>query len=382
MKQVLLISGILFLMACGASKKEDAAGLNDKKAALEGLKKQKTELDQKIISLEQEIVKMDPNAVEEKTKLVSVTEVKLQDFEHYIDLQGKIATENIYFVSPRGQGGQVKAIYVKQGDRVKKGQLLLKLDDAVVRQSIAQLETQLSFAKNLYQRQQNLWNEGIGTEVQFLTAKNNVDNVEKQMAVVREQLNLSNVYAEVNGVAETVSIRVGEFFTGSPQAGITIVNPSNLKATVDVPENYVSKIRKGMSVVVEVPDAGKTFKTQISLISETINNISRSFVAESKVPGDPMLKPNQVAVVKILDHQSKNAVVVPVETVQTDDKGKYVYVMADEKGKKVARKRQVVIGEFYSDLIEVRNGIAAGDKVITKGFQGLYEGQLLELTSL
>lgn len=382
MKQILMITAIVLLNACGSSKKEEAAGLTDKKVELEGLKKQKAELDQKIISLEQEIVKLDPNAVEEKTKLVSVTEVKLQDFEHYIDLQGKIATENIYFVSPRGQGGQVKAIYVKQGDKVRKGQLLMKLDDAVVRQNIAQLETQLNFAKNLYQRQQNLWNEGIGTEVQFLTAKNNVDNVEKQIAVVKEQLNLSNVYAEVSGVAETVSIRVGEFFTGSPQAGITIVNPSTLKATVDVPENYVSKIRKGMAVVVEVPDAGKKFNTQINLISETINNISRSFVAESKVPADPQLKPNQVAVVKILDHQSKNAVVVPVETVQTDDKGKYVYVLTEEKGKKVARKRPVVIGEFYSDLIEVRNGIAAGDRVITKGFQGLYEGQLLELSAL
>ena len=135
-----------------------------------------------------------------------------------------------------------------------------------------------------------------------------------------------------------------------------------------------------MPVVVEVPDLNKSFKTNISLISETINNISRSFVAESKVPSDPMLKPNQVAVVKILDHRSKNAVVVPVETIQTDDKGKYVYVLAEEKGKKVARKRSVTIGEFYSDLIEVRNGISTGDKVITKGFQGLYEGQLLEVT--
>ena len=269
---------------------------------------------------------------------------------------------------------------MKQGDNVKKGQLLLKLDDAVIRQNIAQLETQLSFAKNLYQRQQNLWNEGIGTEVQYLTAKNNVDNIERQLSVVKEQLNLSNVYAQVSGVAETVTIRVGEFFSGSPQAGITIVNPSNLKATVDVPENYVSKISKGMPVVVEVPDLNKSFKTNISLISETINNISRSFVAESKVPSDPMLKPNQVAVVKILDHRSKNAVVVPVETIQTDDKGKYVYVLAEEKGKKVGRKRSVTIGEFYSDLIEVRNGISTGDKVITKGFQGLYEGQLLEVT--
>lgn len=382
MKQISLITALFFLMACGASTADKSkGGINDKKASLESFKKQKEELDKKISALEAEIAKLDPSSVEEKAKLVSISEVKLQDFQHFIDLQGRITTENTYNVSPRGQGGQVKAIYVKLGDHVKKGQLLLKLDDAMVRQNIAQMETQLSFAKSIYDRQKNLWNEGIGTEVQYLTAKNNVENLEKQMAVVKEQLSLSNVYAEVSGVAETVNIRVGEFFTGAPNAGITIVNPSALKAVVDVPENYVAKIKKGMPVIVEVPDLSKQYKTSINLVSETINNISRSFVAEAKVPADNVLKPNQVAVVKILDHQSKNAVVIPVEIVQTDENGKYIYVVGEEKGKKVAKKKPVTIGEFYADLIEVKSGVAAGDKIITRGFQGLYENQVLELTA-
>lgn len=382
MKQISLITALFFLTACGASTADKSkGGINDKKASLESFKKQKEELDKKISALEAEIAKLDPSSVEEKAKLVSVSEVKPQDFQHYIDLQGRITTENTYNVSPRGQGGQVKAIYVKLGDHVKKGQLLLKLDDAVIRQNIAQMETQLSFAKSIYDRQKNLWNEGIGTEVQYLTAKNNVENLEKQMAVVKEQLNLSNVYAEVSGVAETVNIRVGEFFTGAPNAGITIVNPSALKAVVDVPENYVAKIKKGMPVIVEVPDLSKQYKTSINLVSETINNISRSFVAEAKVPADNILKPNQVAVVKILDHQAKNAVVIPVEIVQTDESGKYIYVVGEEKGKKVAKKKPVTIGEFYADLIEVKSGVTAGDKIITRGFQGLYENQVLELAA-
>ncbi|WP_336515940.1 efflux RND transporter periplasmic adaptor subunit [Pollutibacter soli] len=382
MKKISLITALFFLMACGASTADkNKGGINEKKASLESFKKQKEELDKKILALEAEIAKLDPSTVEEKAKLVSISEIQPQDFQHFIDLQGKITTENTYNVSPRGQGGQVKAIYVKLGDRVKKGQLLLKLDDAVVRQNIAQLETQVSFAKSIFERQKNLWNEGIGTEVQYLTAKNNVENLEKQMAVVKEQLNLSNVYAEVSGVAESVNIRVGEFFSGAPMAGITIVNPSALKAVVDVPENYVAKIKKGMPVIVEVPDLNKKYKTSINLVSETINNISRSFVAEAKVPADNILKPNQVAVVKILDHQAKNAVVIPVEIVQTDENGKYIYVVGEEKGKKVAKKKPVTIGEFYSDLIEVKSGIAAGDKIITRGFQGLYENQVLELAA-
>ncbi|HEX5667508.1 MAG TPA: efflux RND transporter periplasmic adaptor subunit, partial [Chitinophagaceae bacterium] len=287
------------------------------------------------------------------------------------------ATENIYYVSPRGMGGQVKEIYVKQGDNVKKGQLLLKLDDAVVQQNIKQLETQLAFAKNIFDRQKNLWNDGIGTEVQYLTAKNNVEGLEKQMAVIKEQSSTSRVYAEVSGVVDNVNIRVGELFTGSPLAGITIVNPSALKATVDVPENYVSRIRKGMPVVVDVPDLGKSFNTQVSLISETINQNSRSFIAESRLPASPLLKPNQLAVVRILDHEAKNAIVVPVETIQADDKGKYVFVLKEENGKRIARKKPVTIGEFYDELIEIKTGIEAGEQLITKGFQGLYEGQLI-----
>ncbi len=377
MKPIAIITAILFLVACGGSKKDTAASITDKKVQLEGLKKDQLALTEKIITLEQEIAKLDPSTVAEKIKLVGVTVIEAQNFTHYIDLQGKIATENVYNVSPRGMGGQVKEIYVKQGDNVKKGQLLLRLDDALVQQNIKQLESQLAFAKNIFERQKNLWNDGIGTEVQYLTAKNNVEGLEKQMAIVKEQSSTSRVYSEVTGIVETVNIRPGELFTGSPLAGITIVNPSALKATVDVPENYVSKISKGMPVVVDVPDLGKSFNTQISLISETINNNSRSFIAESKLPASPLLKPNQLALVRILDHQSKNALVVPVETIQTDDKGKYVFVLKEENGKKVARKKPVNIGEFYDAEIEIKTGLVVGEQLITKGFQGLYEGQVI-----
>ena len=164
---------------------------------------------------------------------------------------------------------------------------------------------------------------------------------------------------------------------GSPLAGITIVNPTALKAVVDVPENYVSRIKKGMPVVISIPDLNESFNSSINLISETINVTSRSFTAESKVPGKTAVKPNQVAVVKILDHESKNAIVIPVETVQADEKGKYVYVQSQENGKMIARKKQITIGEFYDENIEVTSGLSTGDKLITKGYQGLYDGQLI-----
>jgi RND family efflux transporter MFP subunit len=377
MKQTAILTAVILLSACGGGAKNNLPA-GDLKGQLETLKKEREGIDQKIIKLEQELAKTD-TSLQEKSKLVGYTDIAPQTFSHYIDLQGRIATENIYYVTPRGMGGQVKELFVKAGDRVSKGQLIMRLDDALVKQNQKQLETQLAFAKNIYERQKNLWDEGIGTEVQFLTAKNNVDNLEKQLDILKEQTSTTRVISEVNGVVETVNIRVGETFTGNPQAGITIVNPSNLKASVDVPENYVSRIRKGMPVVVEVPDAAKHFDTQVSLVSETISANTRSFIAEAKLPTDPGLKPNQVAVVRILDHQAKDAVVVPVATVQSDDKGKFVYVISEESGKKLARRRSITIGELYDNLIEVKSGLAVGDKLITQGFQSLYEGQLLTI---
>jgi RND family efflux transporter MFP subunit len=380
MKQFLLICTLFLIAACSGNKEEnkDLAG---KKAELEKLTKERDAIAAKITSLEADIQKMSGGTVAEKAKLVEVTELLNQDFAHYIELQGKITTENVSYVTPRGMGGQVKSIYVKEGDNVKKGQLLLKLEDGIIQQNIKQVESQLSFAKNIFSRQENLWKEGIGTEVQYLSAKNNVESLEKQIDLIKEQLSTTSVYAQVSGIVEDVSIRVGETFMGSPMAGITIVNPSSMKAVVDVPENYVAKIRKGMPVVIAVPDLNQSFNSTISLISETINVTSRSFVAESKVSGNKDLKPNQIAVVKILDHEAKNAIVIPVETVQSDEKGKYVYVAVVEGNKTVARKRTVSIGEFYDELIEVNTGLVKGDKLITKGYQGLYDGQLISKTN-
>jgi RND family efflux transporter MFP subunit len=378
MKKILTISAIFFLAACGGGSKNGSSGLAEMKAELESLRKQKDDISAKITALEKQVLKADPSAAAaENAKLVAITPVKLQDFEHYIDLQGRISTENMYYVTPRGMGGQVKAIYVKQGDRVNKGKLLLKLDDAVIRQQMSSLRTQLNFAKDIYERQQNVWKEGIGTEVQVLNAKNNVESLERQMDVLNEQLLMTSVYAQASGIAEEVNIRIGEQFTGNPAAGITIINPSNLKAVVEIPENYIAKIQKGMPVVIEVLDLNKTIKSNISLISELIGQNTRSFTAEAKIPSDPALKPNEIVVVKILDHSSKDAIVAPIATIQSDEKGKFVFVEEMKDGKLIARKKPVTIGDLYDEMVEVRTGLNVDDKLITQGFQGLYDGQLI-----
>ena len=374
---VILLTGIL-LASCGSAKKDDAGDLSDKKAKLQKLKNDQKELAAEITALEATIAKADPSAVTANAKLVTVMSLSNQDFNHFIELQGRIEAENIAYVTPRGGPGQVRAIYVKKGDAVRKGQLLLKLDDALVRSQISQVQSQLTYARDLYNRQQNLWKEGIGTEVQVLTARNNVTALERQISTLREQQSFSNVYAEISGIADDVNIKLGETFTGSPMQGIRIVNTGSLKISANIPENYVTRVKRGTPVEIVVPDVNnRVINSTISLISQTIDPNTRGFIAEAKVPYDGSLKPNQVAQMKILDYSAKNVVAVPVNVVQTDEKGKYVYIMEKEGDKMVARKKAVIIGESYGNAIEIKSGLTGGEQLITEGFQNLYEGQVV-----
>ncbi len=398
MKQYFVISAtaLVLLSSCGNSSKEGNAAINDKKAELEKLKTEKGKTDEQIRKVQDELAKIDTSAANSsKIKLVAVSPVTKNDFKHYIDLQGKVDAENISYISPRGMAGQVKALYVHEGQMVKKGQLLLKLDDAIIRQQVTaarqQLEgikTQLSFAKNIYERQKNLWDQGIGTEVQLITARTNVEGLENQLKssqeqvqVAVEQMNTANVYSDVSGIADIVNIRVGETFTGMSATGpqIKIVNTSSLKVVTSIPENYLTKLHKGSIVLITIPDANtKPFASTISLISQSIDATLRGFIAEAKIPYDPALKPNQSALLKILDYAMPNAIVIPVNTVQTDENSKYVFVLTKlSNGKTVAKKVPVLIGEVYGNDVEIRSGLSGGEQLIIEGYQNLYEGQLI-----
>ncbi|WP_052272798.1 efflux RND transporter periplasmic adaptor subunit [Flavihumibacter solisilvae] len=367
---------ILLAFACGSGSAKSE--LDKKKEELEKVKSQQANLTEKQAALEKEILALDPSAVPaEKPKLVSLSKLSTSPFSHFIDLQGKIDAENISFVTPRGIGGQVKSIYVKTGDAVQKGQLLLKLEDAVIRQQIVTAKTQLEFAKNLHQRQKNLWDQNIGTEVQLITAKNNVDQAERQIIILNEQLAMTNVYAEISGVADEVNIKVGETFTGAPTSGIRIVNTSNLKVVAQVPENYIDRVKVGSAVVVTLPDIAKTITTKITVSGKLIDPNSRSFYIEAKMPADKSFRPNQIANVRIQDYTAKEAISIPMNTLQNDEKGKFVLVATTEDGKLKARKRVVKVGELYADKLEILDGLQAGDTLITDGFQGVYDGQLI-----
>ncbi|MFT3748543.1 MAG: efflux RND transporter periplasmic adaptor subunit [Agriterribacter sp.] len=376
-KTASVIAAMVLLAACGAStsKPGDNKAIADKKAQLEKLKIEQKSLNDKVAALEEELIKLDPSLKKENAKLVTIAKLEPETFTHYIDLQGKLDATNIAYVAPRGQGGLVKAVYVKQGDNVRKGQLLLKLDDAIYQKQIDQLNTQLAYAKDLLQRQQNLWDQKIGTEVQLLNAKNNVASIEKQIATAQEQSSFSNVYAEMSGVAETVNIKVGEMFMGGQQ--IRVVNTDDLKITAQVPENYMESVNVGSQLVVNFPEANKTINTKVSVAGKLIDPNSRSFYIEAKMPYDKSLRPNQIAMIQIQDYTAKNVITVPVAAMQNDDKGKFVMVAVQESGKWIARKKMITIGQLYKDKVEIKSGVQAGDQIITEGVQGLYDGQTI-----
>jgi membrane fusion protein (multidrug efflux system) len=367
-----LLTGTIFFISCGQS----GDPIEKKKAELQSLKDQQVALVTKIQKAENELAEIDPSSVKkEKTKLVAVQPVIPTDFTHFIELQGKIDALNIAYVTPRnGTGGQVKAIYVKQGDIVKKGQLLLKLDDALLIQQLATAKQQLSFAQDLYNRRKNLWAQQIGSEVELVTSKNQADQAQKQVDFINKQIELTNVYADINGIADNVNIRLGEFFNGNNQ--IRLVNTNELKAVAQVPENYLGKVKVGSNVKVVIPELNnKTIDTKISVTGKTIDATNRSFYVESKLPYEKDLYPNQVALIKIQDYNTPNALTIPVNSLQNDENGKYVMVAVKDSSRLVAIKKPIIIGMMYGDRVEVLKGIQQGDNIITEGYQGLYDQQ-------
>ena len=367
-----LFTGTILFMSCGQTTDPVAK----KKADLQKLKDDQAALVSKIQKAEDDLAKVDSaSAKKEKTKLIAFQPVVPADFTHFIELQGKIDALNIAMVTPRnGTGGQVKEIFVKKGDMVKKGQLLLKLDDVVLQQQLATAKQQLAFAKNLYERRKNLWAQQIGSEVELVTAKNTLDQAQMQVDLVNRQIELTRVYADINGIADVVNIRLGEIFTGINQ--LQIVNTTDLKAVAQVPENYLGQVKVGSNIKVIIPELkDKTIDTKVSVTGKTIESSTRSFYIEAKLPYEKAFYPNQVALIKIQDYTKPNAITIPLNTLQNDEKGKYVMVAVKTGDRMVASKRPIVIGMMYGDKVEVLSGIKPGDAIITEGYQGLYDDQ-------
>jgi membrane fusion protein, multidrug efflux system len=374
----ILSSALLGLGSCGSGSAANRDSLQSPKAKLAELKSQQAKLNQQISDLEAQISKDDPAAsIGEKAKLVSIDSIAPVSFTHYIDLQGNVEAENISYIAPRnGTGGVVRERLVSKGDRVTKGQLLLKLDDAVQHQQLANAQTQLDYANDLYKRRKSLWDQRIGTEVDLINAKNQVDMAQNQLKVAQDQIDFTSVRADIDGTVDDITVQKGEMFTGMQQ--LRLINTDMLKVVVQVPEVYQDRVHIGTPVKIALPELNdKIIQGNVRVTGKVINAGSRTFPIEVRIPNNKDIRANQLAVVKVQDYTTTNAIAIPVNTLQTDEKGKFVMVAVLEDGKLVAHKKPVTIGMLYGDKIEIKSGLNSGDKLIADGFQNLYENQLV-----
>lgn len=361
---------VIFATACGNNV--------DKQAELTALKKQRDELNVKIKAIEDEL-KSGGNAAELKMTDVLVTEVEPVEFNHYLEVQGKVDGEDNIAVSAQ-MAGIITSVLVKEGDAVRKGQVMAQIDNSVLKQQIESVKTQLSFATSLYNKQKALWDQQIGSEVQYLSAKNNKESLESNLATLNDQLEMSRIKSPINGTVEEVNLKVGQMASPGLPA-IRVVNFSTVKIVAEISEAYASKIKVGNNVIVSFPDFDTDLNAKIHFTSKYINPVNRTFLTEIRLGSSKVeYRANMMAVVKINDYTNPSAFVVPVSLVKDSSSGKYVYVAKEENGKLVSRRQIVTIGNTYNGMAEITSGIAQNDKVITTGYNSLMDGQLIKVS--
>ncbi|MDP1622915.1 MAG: efflux RND transporter periplasmic adaptor subunit [Bacteroidales bacterium] len=371
MKQIFLVS-FIFLIISGCANKEA-----DKRAQLEQLKKEHDKLTETILKLEKELT---PDNVVSSAS-VSVETIRKITFEHYIEVQGRIDGNQNIAVNPRNQGGMVTKILVHEGETVTKGQVLAELDAEVLRQQLIDLQNKLAFATDIYNRQKSLWDQQIGSEVQFLKAKNDVETIRNGIATLDEQIKMSVIASPINGTIEEIPIKVGQLTSpASPLPAFRIINFSTAKALADVGEAYSAKVNTGDQVKVFLPDLNQEFTEKVTFASKYINPTNRTFLVEAHLHQPNItFRANMIAVLRILDYTNPAAIAIQQSYIQNSrDDGQFVFVVAEENGKKIARKRSVTPRVSYNGLTEIVNGLSEGDKIITAGYKDLYNGQQID----
>jgi len=346
----------------------------DKKGELEKLKVQHDELATKIANLEAEVY---PNGIQGESKSITVKIEPVINcvFTHYIEVQGVVDGDKNVAVSPQ-TAGIITAVYVTEGSNVKKGQVMAELDSEVLKQSLVELRTQLDLATNLFEKQKALWAKNIGSEIQFLQAKTNKEGLENKIKTMQGQIDMASVISPINGTVESMPLKVGQMASpGQPTSAIRVINMNTAKIKADVSENYSSKIENGNKVIVRFPDLGKEIESKLSFVSRFIDPTNRTFQVECKIQsGEVVLRANMIAYVKIKDYLNEKAICIPVNYVQSNKEGKYIYVAVQKANQWVATKRQVKEGMNYNGVTEILDGLTEGDKVVSSGYQNLNEG--------
>jgi RND family efflux transporter MFP subunit len=372
MKKLLFIIATT-LIIIGCSKNADA----EKVSKIKELKEKRTKIQSELMKIDEELATLEVK--KEIETLVAVQTVKDTIFSHYIDIQGNITTRENILIQPEMPGTLV-ALNVKAGQHVGKGQVLARVDDAGMSQQLASIENQAALAKTAYERQKNLWDQKIGSEIQYLQAQTQMISAQKSVMQMKAQLGKTVIKAPFSGVIDEVFVERGQVVAANPQGLMRIVNLSDMYVQTSIPESYVGKLKIGSIVNVLIPSIGKNSIGKVRQIGSNINPTNRSFGIEVYVPNnDNLLRPNQVAKLQIVDYTKNNAIVVPTNTIQEDgEKNKFVFIV-DQATKKTGIAKKVVVktGQSGNNVTEILAGISANDIIIVEGMNTISEGMKL-----
>jgi RND family efflux transporter MFP subunit len=377
MKKIIVITALSIAVLACSKKEEDATVdqlISNKNVA--ALQAKKATLQADLSKIDEALAQLD---VKKEEALVTTVTLKDTVFNHYLEVQGSVETKENIVVQPEFSG-TLTALYVKAGQRVTKGQILGKIDDAGMGQQLASIENQYALAKTTFERQKNLWDKKIGSEIQFLQAQAQMISAQKAVAQMRSQVAKTIIRAPFSGTIDDVFVERGEVVAPNPQGLMRIVNLSNMYVSTTVPETYIGKLKPGTEVAVFLTSLGKTYKGKVRQVANFINPNNRSFGIEVSVPNpDNLLRPNQVAKLKIIDYTVNNAIVVPTNVVQEDGQHqKFVFIATQVNGKTgIAKKVLVKVGKSSNNVTEILSGLSTNDVLVTEGVNSIADGMKL-----
>lgn len=372
MKTIVSIIAVLLIVSCGKP------GVEKIKNQIDSKKEKVSKLQQQITDLETQLAALGDSSGKNPGMLVSFLDIKNEPFLHYIEVQGTLDGDNNAAVYPEANG-IIEVINVSVGQHVSKGQILAKMNDAAIVEQIKGLESTYQLASTIYEKQKSLWDQKIGSEVQFLQAKNNKESLEAQLSATRKQLDMMHIQSPIDGTVEENNLKMGQM--ASPQyPAFRVVSFGKLKVVTDIAEAYASKVKVGDDIIVYLPDIKKEYKARVTSASNYINQVNRTFRVEANLfESDKNMKANMVAVIKINDYKNPAAVVLPINYVQKDQTGDFVYIAKNNGSGLIASKTRVVIGQVYNGLAEITEGLKIGDSLINSGYLDLEEGERVRL---
>lgn len=375
---------LVLVTACGGGDKKGNQDALAVRAELTQKRKEFDKLRAEISKLEKKLVKIDPSYAKEKeeakTVLVSTRTIAKEPFTHFVEVRGKVKSDKNVILNAQTQG-LVTYIAVQEGQLVGAGQALVAQENSVLASTLAEVQTQLKLAKAVFERQDKLWKQKIGTEIQYLQAKNSKESLERKIQTIQTQMGLSSITAPFTGVVDEIFVKKGQN-VGPMNQILRLVSLDQVQVQADISERYLGRIKRGDKVKVKFPSLDMVRVASIKTIGQIINPDNRTFRIELELSNPKrLLKPDLQAVLELKDFTKKEALVIPTNLIQRDKTGDFVYILNKQEGKTMARKVVIKVGVNYKNRTLINSGLKGNELLIEQGFKDVSEGSLIKVSN-